>query len=98
MRWLFDCDKAKIVLIKKLFWTHDNLIFFDAQIDDFLFQLGTTLDQMTLNMVEVASQTISATEVDYGDSFTFEAEIDIPGILALNKSDLNVELFALNPD
>ena len=53
---------------------------------------------MTLNMVEVASQTISATEVDYGDSFTFEAEIDIPGILALNKSDLTVELFALDPD
>ena len=49
-------------------------------------------------MEEVASQTRGEFEVDVGDSFTFRATIDLPGISAAEKADLNIEVFAINPD
>ena len=51
-----------------------------------------------ITMTEVASMTRGENEVDVGDSFTFRAEIDLPGIAAADKADLNIEVFAINPD
>ena len=52
---------------------------------------------MKFSMAEVASQAISSTQVDIGDSFTFEVEMDIPGISIEDKSDLKVEVFGIDP-
>ena len=48
-------------------------------------------------MTEIASQTISPTEVDIGDSFTFRVTLDLPAIPAAAKADLTFELFGLDP-
>ncbi|TRY70980.1 hypothetical protein TCAL_11101 [Tigriopus californicus] len=60
--------------------------------------LGNDLSEITLHMIEKASQTISSTEVNLGDSFTFEAVLDLPRISIENKSDLNIEIFSLDPE
>eukprot|EP00094_Tigriopus_californicus_P011496 TCALIF_11101-PA protein Name:"Protein of unknown function" AED:0.09 eAED:0.09 QI:0/0.77/0.73/0.95/0.48/0.58/46/1495/2737 len=61
-------------------------------------KLGNDLSEITLHMIEKASQTISSTEVNLGDSFTFEAVLDLPRISIENKSDLNIEIFSLDPE
>lgn len=47
-------------------------------------------------MTEVASQTIGPDDVDIGDSFTFQVEIDLPAVTPTDKSDLVFELFGLD--
>ena len=49
-------------------------------------------------MTMTAYQTRGTTQVDVGESFTFVAEIDFPGIAVADKSDLTVEVFAMNAD
>lgn len=56
------------------------------------------MDEVELNMVEVASQTRGETEVDVGDSFTFMVQIDFPAIPEEDMSDLTIETFAINSE
>ncbi len=63
----------------------------------FFVQVGTTLDATQTTMEEVASQMISKTEVDNGDSITFEFKIDLPSVAVEDRSDLNIEIFVMNP-
>ena len=46
---------------------------------------------------EVASQLISDTAVDHGDSVTFDYTIDLPAVAVADRSDLKIELFASQP-
>ncbi len=61
-------------------------------------QTGTTLDQAIFKFDDVASQVISATQIDVGDSYTFRVELDLPQVPADQRSDLKVEIFALTAD
>ncbi len=56
------------------------------------------LEDSLFNMTEVASQTIAADQADIGDSWTFDIVLDLPGIAIVDKSDITVELFGLDPD
>lgn len=56
------------------------------------------MDATNFTLVEVASQTISSSMVDVGDSFTFEVVVDLPGIIVANKSDMVIEIFGLDAD
>ena len=53
---------------------------------------------MVSNMTLTAYQYTAMTQVDIGESFTFVAEFDFPGISVADKSDLTVEVFAMNAD
>ena len=44
----------------------------------------------------MASQTIGPADVDIGDSFTFQVELDLPGVTSADKSNLEFELFGLD--
>ncbi len=52
------------------------------------------MDDAKVTMTEVASQAISATQVDSGDSFTYEFVLDLPSVTAEDRSDLKIEIFA----
>ena len=56
------------------------------------------MEAVAVTLTRVAMQTQGITNVDYGDSFTYEAEIDLPGIEDADKADLAIEVFALEPD
>lgn len=60
--------------------------------------VGDSMDDIIINMNEVASETVAADEADMGDSWTFELVIDLPKISLEDKSDIKVELFGLDPD
>jgi hypothetical protein len=60
--------------------------------------VGDSMDDIIINMNEVASETVAADEADMGDSWTFELVIDLPKITLEDKSDIKVELFGLDPD
>ncbi len=59
--------------------------------------MGTSLDDTIVTLTEVASQAISATKVDNGDSFTFEYVVDLPSIVVEDRGDLKIEVFAVDP-
>ena len=61
-----------------------------------ILQLGTGYDNTTVRLREVASQTISGSRVDVGDTFTFELAVDLAHVI--NPADLNVEIFGMEPD
>ncbi len=61
-----------------------------------IFKAGTTLDDIVVTMTEIASQTRGPTVVDIGDSFTYELVIDLSGIAIGQKSDLAIEIFAMD--
>jgi len=48
-----------------------------------------------VTLTEVASQGVDPSSVHTGDSFTFEFELDLPGVAAKDSSDLVVEVFAM---
>ncbi len=50
---------------------------------------------MLLNLT--ASQMISASQLDNGDSLTFDFILDLPRVGVDQKSDLVIELFAIDP-
>ena len=56
------------------------------------------MEDVAVTLTRVAMQTQGITNVDYGDSFTYEAEIDLPAIQDAEKADLAIEVFALEPD
>ena len=49
-------------------------------------------------MHRVAIQTQGVEQVDFGDSFTYQATIELPSNTRGDKSDIAFELFGLEPD
>ena len=49
-------------------------------------------------MHRVAIQTQGVDQVDFGDSFTYQATIELPSNTRGDKSDIAFELFGLEPD
>lgn len=54
------------------------------------------MDNMTVNMTEVARQAVSDTAVDIGDSFTYQIIADLPAIAANSGLNVTIEIFAVN--
>ena len=44
------------------------------------FQTGSSLEDVKVALREVASQYINVDQMDYGDSLTFEFEMDLPEV------------------
>ncbi len=61
-----------------------------------LLQTGTTPDQAVFTLEEVASQAIASDQVDIGDSFTFSATLDLPGLAEEDRDDLAFEAFGMH--
>ena len=75
----------------------DDLQSLDGEGERLKRATGTSIDNAVTNLIEVGSQTISSFLVDKGDSFTFKFIIDLPAIPEQDKSDLNIEIFVLEP-
>ena len=63
----------------------------------YFFQSGSGFNNVGIQLIELASQAISAEDVDAGDSFTMKFVMDFPAIPSVDKSDLKIELFAMDP-
>lgn len=64
----------------------------------FSFKAGYLIEDVVVNMSEVARQTLGENEMNIGDSITFQMEIDFPGLAISEKTDLVIEIFGLKPD
>ena len=56
------------------------------------------MENVVVDMIEVARQTATETTVNFGDSLTFRVEVDLPKIPEADKTDIVIELFGLKPD
>ena len=56
------------------------------------------MEDVEVTMNRTAVQTHGFDQVDYGDSFTYQATIDLPRIKDADKADLAIEVFGLEPD
>lgn len=61
------------------------------------FKTGSGFNNVGIQLIELASQAISAEDVDAGDSFTMKFVMDFPAIPSVDKSDVKIELFAMDP-
>ena len=61
-----------------------------------IFQLGTTLDSMTVNISEVARQAVSDVAVDIGNSFTYQVVVDLPSVAAASSLNATAEFFSVS--
>ncbi len=60
--------------------------------------MGTSLDDVSITLEEIASQTHGQHNMDVGDSYTFKGVIDLPAIKVEDKADVKIEIFVIDPE